>query len=140
MDIFTSEKRTSIMRSVRNKNTLPELIIQSLLRDIGVEYEREKRLFNCRPDITIPDIKKAIFIHGCFWHGHDCKRGLLPETNKQFWDDKIKRNKERDLRNTYELSNAGWNYLIIWACEIKKRNLDGLIVKITRFIFGEKMR
>jgi DNA mismatch endonuclease Vsr len=68
-DIFIPEKRASIMRSVRNKNTLPELIIQSLLRDIGVEYEREKELLNCRPDIIIKDIKKVIFINGCFGMG-----------------------------------------------------------------------
>ena len=100
-DIFTPEKRVSIMRSVKNKNTLPELIIQSLLRDIGVEYEREKVLLNCRPDIIMADIKKVIFINGCFWHGHNCKRGQLPETNKLFWETKIAKNKERDLRNTF---------------------------------------
>ena len=135
-DIFTPEKRVSIMRSVKNKNTLPELIIQSLLRDIGVEYEREKGLLNCRPDIIIPDIRKVIFIHGCFWHGHSCKRGQLPETNKLFWENKITKNKERDLRNYTELSNAGWDYLVIWGCEIKKRNLNKLIEKIRRFILN----
>jgi DNA mismatch endonuclease Vsr len=122
------------MRSVKNKNTLPELIIQSLLRDIGVEYEREKELLNCRPDIIIPDIRKVIFIHGCFWHGHSCKRGQLPETNKPFWENKITKNKERDLKNYTELSNAGWDYLVIWGCEIKKKNLDLLIEKINFFI------
>jgi len=136
-DIFNLEKRTSIMRSVKNKNTLPELIIQSLLRDIGIEYERNKELLNCRPDIIIPDIKKVIFIHGCFWHGHDCKRGQLPETNRLFWENKIVKNKERDLRNNNNLSSAEWNYLTIWGCEIKKKNLDFLLEKITRFIFKE---
>ena len=134
-DIFAPEKRTSIMRSVKNKNTLPELIIQSLLRDIGVEYEREKELLNCRPDIIIPNIKKVIFINGCFWHGHSCKRGQLPETNRLFWENKITKNKERDLRNYAELRNANWDYLVIWGCEIKKRNLNQLIEKITSFIF-----
>jgi len=135
-DIFAPEKRVSIMRSVKNTNTLPELIIQSLLRDIGVEYERERELLNCRPDIIIPDIRKVIFIHGCFWHGHSCKRGKLPETNKLFWEDKITKNKERDLRNYIELSNAGWDYLVIWGCEIKKRNLNELIEEIRRFILN----
>ncbi|MDR0605382.1 MAG: very short patch repair endonuclease, partial [Bacteroidales bacterium] len=109
------------MTSVRNKNTLPELIVQSLLRDIGVEYEREKKLLNCRPDIIIQDMKKVIFIHGCFWHGHDRRRGQLPETNREFWEDKITKNKERDLRNYAELNEAGWDYLVIWGCEIKKK-------------------
>jgi DNA mismatch endonuclease Vsr len=122
------------MSSVRNKNTLPELIVQSLLRDIGVEYERERKLLNCRPDIIISDIKKVIFIHGCFWHGHDCKRGQLPETNKSFWESKIAKNKARDQRNYVELNEAGWGYLVIWGCELKKRNLDVLINKIEKFL------
>jgi DNA mismatch endonuclease Vsr len=133
-DIFSPEKRSSIMSSVKNKNTLPELIVQSLLRDIGVEYEREKKLLNCRPDITISDMKKVIFIHGCFWHGHDCKRGRLPETNRTFWENKIDKNKTRDQKNYLELSEAGWDYLIIWGCEIKKRNMDALIEKIKSFL------
>ena len=135
-DIFSPEKRVSIMRSVKNKNTLPELIVQSLLRDIGVEYEREKVLLNCRPDIIIADIKKVIFINGCFWHGHSCKRGQLPETNKLFWENKIAKNKERDLRNYAELKDAGWDYLVIWGCEIKKKKLDSLIERLRHFVLG----
>jgi DNA mismatch endonuclease Vsr len=136
-DIYTPDKRTSIMRSVKNKNTLPELIIQSLLRDNGIEYTREERVLNCKPDIVISDIKKIIFINGCFWHGHSCKRGQLPETNKVFWENKITKNKERDLRNYTELSDAGWKYLVIWGCEIKKKNLDLLIKKLYSFIYED---
>jgi DNA mismatch endonuclease Vsr len=99
------------MSSVRNKNTLPELIVQSLLRDIGIDYEREKKLLNCRPDIIISDMKKVIFIHGCFWHGHDCRRGRLPETNKPFWEDKIAKNKTRDQKT---MSSLIWRDGIIW--------------------------
>jgi DNA mismatch endonuclease Vsr len=132
-DIFSPEKRASIMSSVKNKNTLPELIVQSLLRDIGVEYERERKLLNCRPDITISDMKKVIFIHGCFWHGHDCKRGRLPETNRAFWENKITKNKIRDQKNYLELNEAGWDHLIIWGCEIKKKSLDILIKKIGNY-------
>lgn len=133
-DIFTPDKRISIMRSVKNKNTLPELTIQLLLRDIGVEYECDKKLINCHPDIIMSNINKVIFIHGCFWHGHDCKRGQLPETNKHFWESKIIINKKRDLKNYAELNNAGWDYLVIWGCEIKKRKMDVLMDKINSFI------
>jgi DNA mismatch endonuclease Vsr len=136
-DIFTPEKRTSIMRSVKNKNTLPELIVQSLLREMGLEYERERKLLNCRPDIIISDVKKVIFIHGCFWHGHECKRGNLPETNKSFWEDKIAKNKARDQKNYAELNEAGWDCLVIWGCETKKKNLCFLIKKIERFLLTE---
>jgi len=136
-DIYTPDKRTSIMRSVKNKNTLPELIIQSLLRDNGIEYTREERVLNCKPDIIISDIKKVIFINGCFWHGHNCKRGQLPETNNVFWENKITKNKERDLRNYTELNAAGWKCLVIWGCEIKKKNLDLLIKKLYSFIYED---
>jgi DNA mismatch endonuclease Vsr len=121
-DIYIHEKRTNIMRSVKNKDTSPELVVQSLSRDIGVEYNREKKLLNCRPDIIIPDMKKVIFTHGCFWHGHECKRGQLPETNEAFLRNKIVKNKTRDRKNYFELNEAGWGYLVIWRCEIKKNH------------------
>ena len=136
-DIFTPEKRANIMRSVKNKNTSPELIILSLLKNIEIKYDCQKGLINCRPDIIISDIKKVIFIHGCFWHGHSCKRGQLPETNRLFWESKINKNRERDLKNYYELNNAGWDYLVIWACEIKKKNIDYLLSKIKHFTAQE---
>ena len=131
--IFTSKKGTSIMPSVKNKNTLPELIIQFLLRDIGVKYEREKKLLNCRPDIIL-DIRKVTFIHDCLWHGYDCQRGYLPESNKQFCMTKITKNQERNLRNYTELNKAVWYYLVIWACEIKVCNLGKLIEKLWHYI------
>ena len=71
-------------------------------------------------------------------HGHSCKRGKLPETNRLFWENKVTRNKERDLRNYTELCNAGWEYLVIWGCEIKKKNLDLLIKKLSKFIFSKE--
>ena len=133
-DIFSKEKRSEVMRAVKHKDTLPELIIQSLIRDMGIEYERESRIFNCKPDIVIPNIKKAFFIHGCFWHGHKCRQGKLPSTNIEYWRNKITNTKKRDKRNYKELKLNGWEYLVIWECEIKKKKLDILIRKITKFI------
>jgi len=133
-DIFTKEKRSSVMRAVKHKDTLPELIIQSLIRDMGIDYEREVRVFNTKPDIVIQDLKKVFFINGCFWHGHKCRRGKLPETNKEFWENKITKTKKRDKKNYKELRSNGWNYLVIWECEIKKKKLDVLINKIAKFL------
>jgi DNA mismatch endonuclease Vsr len=79
-------------------------------------------------------MKKVVFIHGCFWHGHDCKRGKLPVSNKFFWENKITQNKARDQKNYVELNTAGWDYLVIWGCELKKKNLDFLINKIENFL------
>jgi DNA mismatch endonuclease Vsr len=133
-DKFSKEKRSEVMRAVRHKDTLPELIIQSLIRDMGVVYERENRIFNTKPDIIIPEMKKVFFINGCFWHGHSCRRGKLPEANHVFWEEKINKTKKRDNRNYNELKSNGWDYLIIWECEIKKKSLDILIKKIDDFL------
>jgi DNA mismatch endonuclease Vsr len=133
-DIFSKEKRSEVMRAVKHKDTLPELIIQSLIRDMGVVYERESRIFNTKPDIIIPEMKKVFFINGCFWHGHTCRRGKLPEDNRVFWEEKIRKTKERDNRNYEELKSNGWDYLIIWECEIKKKETDVLINKIVNFL------
>jgi DNA mismatch endonuclease Vsr len=133
-DIFSKEKRSEVMRSVKHKDTLPELIVQSLIRDMGVVYERETRILNTKPDIIIPEMKKVFFINGCFWHGHTCRRGKLPEANHAFWTEKINKTKERDNRNYTELRSNGWDYLIIWECEIKKKKMDVLIGKIANFL------
>jgi DNA mismatch endonuclease Vsr len=133
-DIFTKEKRSEVMSAVKHKDTLPELIIQSLIRDMGVVYERESRILNTRPDIVIPEMKKVFFINGCFWHGHTCRRGKLPQTNHVFWKEKINKTKERDKKNYKDLKANGWDYLIIWECEIKKKKMDVLINKIVNFL------
>ena len=137
-DIFNKEKRSEIMRAVKHKDTLPELIIQSLIRDMGVEYERETRIFNSKPDIVLLDMKKAFFINGCFWHGHKCRKGKLPDSNNEYWERKITKTKLRDKRNYKELKRNGWSYLVIWECEIKKNKLNKLIKKISLFIGKDK--
>jgi DNA mismatch endonuclease Vsr len=133
-DIFNKEKRSEVMRAVKHKDTLPELIVQSLIRDMEIEYERESRIYNTKPDIVIHDFKKVLFINGCFWHGHKCRKGKLPATNKEYWENKIKKTKFRDKRNYNELRSNGWDYLVIWECEIKKRKFNLLINKIKKFL------
>jgi DNA mismatch endonuclease Vsr len=137
-DIYSPEKRSSIMSSVRNKDTLPELIVQSLLQDIGIEYQRNKKICNCKPDIIIPNLHKALFINGCFWHGHNCPRGHLPESNHDFWAAKIESNKQRDNKNHTELANNGWDVLVLWACELKKRNIGDLLTRIRSFLYNNE--
>ncbi|MDR1903937.1 MAG: very short patch repair endonuclease [Treponema sp.] len=133
-DIFDSQKRSLIMRTVKNKNTAPEVYIQSLISGLGYVYEFSYAGLDCKPDILISTKKKAFFINGCFWHGHDCKRGHLPSTNTSFWAAKIAKNQGRDSKNYENLREAGWDYLIIWGCEIKKKNSDNLKAKILDFI------
>lgn len=134
-DIFDKEKRSQIMRSVKNKGTKQELLIRDLLCNLGFNHYRiSTPKLNCSPDIVYPGLKKAIFINGCFWHGHDCPRGALPSSNHQFWEEKIKKNGTRDTKNYQELLAKGWNYLVIWQCEINKKHLPEMEQKIVSFM------
>lgn len=133
-DIFSKEKRSEIMRKVKNKNTKPEMIIRELLIQMGYKYRLSTKKLHCKPDIIFPSRKKVIFINGCFWHGHDCKRGHLPETNKEFWQKKIQKNIERDQINYSECNKEGWSYLILWQCEIKSSNTDYLKTRLMKFL------
>lgn len=133
-DTFSKEKRSEIMRKVKNKNTTPEMIIRKLLIQMGYKYRLSTKKLYCKPDIIFPSKKKVIFINGCFWHGHYCKRGHLPETNKEFWQQKIQKNIERDQINYSECNKEGWSYLIFWQCEIKSSNTDYLKTRLMEFL------
>ena len=134
-DIFDEKKRTEIMKSVKNKGTKQELFVRNLLCKLGFgRYRLSTSQLKCTPDIVYPGQKKAIFINGCFWHGHSCSRGKLPGSNVEFWQTKIAKNKARDKSNYYEISSKGWSYLIIWQCEIKKMNLAVLEERILSFM------
>ena len=133
-DIYDSDKRSEIMKKVKNKNTEPELFVRKLLTKLGYRYRLSTKELNCHPDIVFPSRKKAIFINGCFWHGHNCNRGHLPETNREFWTNKIQHNFERDQRNYEECIKKGWQYLVIWQCEIKISKAEDLKMKLTSFL------
>lgn len=122
-DVFDEGKRSEIMSRVKNKGTKPELYIRELLCELGYNHYRLRtsKLY-CSPDIVFPGLKKAIFVNGCFWHGHDCSRGATPKSNVDFWRDKVNKNIDRDKINYEELQNLKWDYLIIWQCEIKANN------------------
>ena len=133
-DNHSPQVRSYNMSRIRNKDTKPEEIVRKHLFSKGFRYRKNDKRYSGKPDIVLPKYMTIIFIHGCFWHGHDCKRGQLPETNKSFWESKITKNKTRDQRNYVHLNEAGWDYLIIWGCEVKKRNMDNLIEKLSVFI------
>lgn len=109
------------MRAVKSRDTSPELIVRKLLREIGaVGYRLQRTKLPGKPDIAFVGRRKAIFVHGCFWHGHDCARGCrIPKNNAAYWIDKIARNKKRDLEHIKTLSEHGWFSLVIWECDLK---------------------
>lgn len=131
-DRFTPEERSRIMAKVKGRDTKPEILVRRILHRLGYRFRLYRKDLPGKPDIVLPRHRKIIFVHGCFWHGHDCKRGARPETNADFWNAKIKGNIERDARNTEELKRLGWDVLTLWVCEMK--DPDELAERLGRFI------
>lgn len=112
--------RSAIMRSVRGKDTRPELVVRQAAHRLGFRFRLHRRDLPGRPDLAFPGRRKVIFVHGCWWHGHDCKRGSRPaRDNAGYWTAKIKRNVERDVVSTAALRELGWDVLVVWECELK---------------------
>ena len=120
------------MQSVGSKNTGPELIVRRLLHSMGYRYRLHRKGLPGRPDIVFPGRKKAVFVHGCFWHWHGCSKGQLPKSRQDYWKPKLWRNRERDLENLDELERLGWKTLTVWQCET--RELDSLTERLSKFM------
>lgn len=108
------------MSKISNKDTKPEILVRKFLFSQGFRYRINVRTLPGKPDIVLPKYKIAIFVHGCFWHGHDCKKGKLPSSNIDFWKNKILKNKLRDNENQAQLALLSWKVIVIWQCEINK--------------------
>jgi DNA mismatch endonuclease, patch repair protein len=116
-DTVPTAVRSAMMSAVRNKDTAPELAVRRALHAAGYRFRLHRRNLPGTPDIVLVRARIAVFVHGCFWHGHNCKRGRRPTSNVAFWDAKIDANVERDDRASRALIEAGWTPLTIWACE-----------------------
>lgn len=119
MDTRTTTQRRYIMQSVKTKHTGPELAVRRMIRHLGVRYRLHLDALSGRPDIAFPQLHKAIFVHGCFWHGHNCRYGRLPKSNVRYWKEKIRRNRLRDSANRKALKELGWETLVVWQCNLK---------------------
>ncbi|WP_374657090.1 very short patch repair endonuclease [Phenylobacterium sp.] len=119
-DVFTPEKRSAVMRRVKGRNTSPELKVRKALTGLGVRYRLNRKDLPGSPDIVMAGRRLAIFVHGCFWHGHDCARGSrVPKANREYWTAKVARNVARDARTAADLAAAGWRVETIWECDLK---------------------
>jgi DNA mismatch endonuclease, patch repair protein len=116
----TPEQRSAVMRAVKSRDTTPELAVRKLLRGFAPGYRLHRKDVPGNPDIAYLGRKQAIFVHGCFWHGHDCARGArIPKANADYWRAKIARNRARDDQHRARLAEQGWRVLTIWECELK---------------------
>ena len=133
-DVFTPEKRSAVMRRVKGRDTSPELKVRRMLWAMGLRYRLHRKDLPGAPDIVLPGRKLAIFVHGCFWHGHDCARGArVPKQNRDYWTGKIGRNRARDIASQAALEALGWTPLVLWECDLK----DAAALKVRlRFATG----
>ena len=133
MDKITPQQRSRNMAQVKSKDTKPEKLVRSLLHGMGYRFRLHVKTLPGKPDIVLPRYKAVIFVHGCFWHGHEgCRRATIPATRAEFWAAKIYSNKERGRCVLLALENLGYRVLILWQCELK--DLHELANKITDFL------
>jgi DNA mismatch endonuclease, patch repair protein len=117
--------RSEIMRAVKSRDTKPEMIVRRLVHRLGHRYRLHRPDLPGKPDLTFPSCRKVVFVHGCFWSGHDCARGArVPKNNRDYWIAKIARNKAREAENFDRLRDMGWSVLTVWECETKGAGLE----------------
>ena len=125
--------RSAVMRAVKGRDTTPELSARKILRGFAPGYRLCRRDLPGAPDIAYIGMKKAIFVHGCFWHGHDCKRGArAPKTNADYWREKIAKNRARDEKHRAAYAAMGWSVLTVWECET--RDAAALTARLRNFV------
>ena len=133
-DVHSKAQRSFNMSRIRGKDTKPEMIVRSLVHQMGYRFRLHRKDLPGRPDLVLPRHRKIIFVHGCFWHMHRCRYGrVVPKTNTQFWQDKRRGNVERDRRNAAALRKAGWQVLTIWECWTRHAE-EQVIPRLTAFL------
>jgi DNA mismatch endonuclease (patch repair protein) len=119
-DVYPPAKRSAVMAAVKGRDTKPELIVRRLIWRLGARYRLHRRDLPGSPDIVLPRRRLVVFVHGCFWHGHDCARGArVPKANRDYWLAKVGRNRARDIETQAKLEALGWRVETVWECELK---------------------
>jgi DNA mismatch endonuclease (patch repair protein) len=119
-DVFDAAKRSAVMRRVKGRDTTPEMTVRKALTRLGARYRLHRKDLPGAPDVVLPARRLALFVHGCFWHGHDCARGArVPQANRDYWVGKVGRNRARDERSREALTALGWRVETLWECELK---------------------
>jgi DNA mismatch endonuclease (patch repair protein) len=133
MDTLTPEQRSERMSRVRNKDTKPELKLRRLIFSLGYRYRLHAAKLPGHPDLVFRSRRKVIFVHGCFWHRHEgCPLCRMPKSRLKFWKPKLNANRERDLANQAKLAAMGWDFMVVWECEL--RHTDELTSRIRVFL------
>jgi DNA mismatch endonuclease (patch repair protein) len=136
VDVVSPETRSRMMSGIRAKDTKPEITVRKALHSRGFRYRLHASRLPGRPDILLPRFQAALFVHGCFWHGHDCRFFKLPGTRPEFWRLKIARNQANDEKNIALLSTAGWRTGIVWECALRGQgaNIDAVADRLAEWL------
>lgn len=140
-DVLTREQRQLNMSRIRGRDTKPEMLVRRGLHACGFRYRLQERRLPGRPDLIFPRYRAVIFVHGCFWHGHDCPMFKLPVTRREFWEAKIASNRIRDERATASLLESAWRVANVWECSLRgpARLPEGEVIRLCRrFLLSEK--
>jgi DNA mismatch endonuclease (patch repair protein) len=136
MDKLDAQRRSENMRRIRSKNTKPEVLLRSLLHKQGYRFRIHRRDLPGNPDIVFPSRRKAIFVHGCFWHQHPgCREGRLPGTRQEYWRPKLDKNTVRDASSILALRKLGWEVAVVWECELESATT--VLHKVQDFLSGK---
>lgn len=139
-DTVSREVRHRMMSGIKGKNTGPEILVRKFLHEQGFRYRIQRRDLPGRPDIVLPKHSAVVFVHGCFWHGHNCHLFKVPATRTEWWREKIETNRARDDRAIGTLLNLGWRVMIVWECAIKgrtRRDRDEIVEMMKRWLLSE---
>jgi len=142
-DIVSPEVRSRMMAGIRGKNTKPELLIRSGLHKLGYRFKLHDRALPGKPDLVLPKWNAVVFVHGCFWHGHGCHLFRLPSTRKEFWLDKIERNRRSDESAVRALLDMGWRVAVIWECSTKgktKLPIGSILANLVNWLQSSRLR
>lgn len=137
MDNHTKSQRSYNMSRIRSTNSKPEEVVRKYLFSQGFRYRKNDKRYPGKPDIVLPKYKTVIFVHGCFWHMHDCGRFVWPSSNVEYWEKKIYRNVDRDKEHTEKLQADGWKVLTVWECELKKKVCEQCLSALVEEIRGD---
>jgi len=134
-DVHSKETRSYNMSRIKGKNTKPEVLVRKFLFSKGFRYRLHDKKLPGKPDMVFPKYKTVLFIHGCFWHGHEgCKYFVVPKTRTQWWTDKINRNIQNDLKTVNALKAKGYNVLTIWECELRAERTEETLKNLIEVI------
>jgi DNA mismatch endonuclease (patch repair protein) len=134
VDVVDAATRSRMMAAIRAKDTTPELLIRQNLHRLGFRFRLHDKRLPGKPDLVLPKYGALIFVHGCFWHGHECLSFKWPKTRAKFWLEKIKKNRNNDARHVSVLLEMGWRVCVVWECAVRKRGGKALAIQIARWL------